>query len=104
MRTGGGAGAVHGLAKEDVDAGLVAGAGALEPSEDVGVEADRDGAFDGAIEFADDGLAPVRDFGDVGSVDVLVAETDESFELGIRSFGASVHRFPFHGAWLFALK
>ena len=38
---GGGAGAVHGLAEEGVDAGLVAGARALEPVEDVGVEADR---------------------------------------------------------------
>lgn len=55
---------MHGLAKEGVDAGLVAWAGALEPGEDVGVEAEGDGAFDGAVEFADDGFAAVRDFGD----------------------------------------
>jgi hypothetical protein len=77
---------VHGLAEEGVDAGLVAGAGALEPGQDVGVEADSDGAFDGAVEFADDGPATVRDFGDVGCIDVLVAETDKSFELRIRDF------------------
>ncbi|HLZ52603.1 MAG TPA: hypothetical protein VKP61_17770 [Candidatus Acidoferrum sp.] len=41
-----------------------AGAGALEPGEDVGVEADGNGAFDGAVEFPDDSLAPVRYFGD----------------------------------------
>lgn len=52
------------MAKEGVDAGLVAWAGALEPGEDVGVEAEGDGAFDGAVEFADDGFAAVRDFGD----------------------------------------
>jgi hypothetical protein len=100
----GGAAAVHGLAEEGVDAGLVAGAGALEPGEDVGVEADGDGAFDGAIEFADDGLATVRDFGDVGGIDVLIAETDEGFELWIRGFGASARRFPVRGAWPFALR
>ncbi len=33
---------MHGLAEEGVDAGLVAGARALEPGEDVGIEADGD--------------------------------------------------------------
>lgn len=93
---------MHGLTEEGVDAGLVAGAGALEPGENVGIEADGDGAFDGTVELADDGLAAVRYFGDVGGVDVLVAETDKSFQLGIKSFGAPVRRFLFHGAWLFA--
>ena len=70
---------MHGLAEEGVDAGLVAGAGALDPGEDVGVEADGDGAFDGPVEFADDGLAPIRYFGDVGGIDVLVTEAEKSF-------------------------
>ncbi len=99
-----GAGTVHSLAEEGVDAGLVAGAGALEPGEDVGIEADGDGAFDGAVEFADDGLAPIGDFGDVGSVDVLIAEAKKSLELWIKGFGAPVRRLLFHGGWLFALK
>ena len=92
------------MAEEGVDACLVAGAGALEPGEDVSVEADGDGAFDGAVEFADDGFTTVRDFGDVGGVNVLVTETEKSFELRIRGFGAPVHRFLFRDAWLFALR
>ena len=95
---------MHGLAEEGVDAGLVTGARALEPGEDVGVEANGDGTLDGAVEFADDSLATVRYFGDVGSVDVLVTETDEGYELWIRGGGAPVRRFPVRGAWLFALK
>ena len=92
------------MAEEGVDAGLVAGAGTFEPGEDVGVEADGDGAFDGAVEFADDGFATIRDFGDVGSFNVFVAKTDEGFELLVRGFGAPVRRFPVRGGWLFALK
>lgn len=92
------------MAEEGVDAGLVAGARALEPGENVGIEADGDGAFDGAVEFADDGFAPVRDFGDVGGVNLLVAETHKSFELWIRSFGVPVRKLLFRGGWLFALK
>jgi len=40
---GGGAGAVHGLAEEGIDAGLVAGTRAVEPGEDVGAETEGEG-------------------------------------------------------------
>jgi len=60
---------VHGLAEEGVDAGLVAGAGAFEPGEEVGVDADGDGAFDGAVELAYYGVGPVGEFGGIGEVD-----------------------------------
>ncbi len=76
------------MAEEGVDAGLVAGAGAFEPGEDVGVEADGDGGFDGAVELADDGFGPIGDFGDVGGVDGFVGETEEGFEIGGGGFEA----------------
>ena len=70
-------GGAHGLAEEGVDAGLVAGAGTFEPSEDVGVDADGNGAFDGAVELADYGVGPAGEFGGVGEVDLVVGETGE---------------------------
>ena len=91
---------MHGFAEEGVDAGLVAGAGALEPGQDVGVEAEGDGAFDGTVELSDDSLAPVRYFGYIGRINVLVAETEKGFELRVNAFGARIHRFLFPGAWL----
>ena len=54
---------MHGAAEEGVDAGLVAGAGAFEPGEDVGVDADGDGAFDGAVELGDYRAGPVGELG-----------------------------------------
>ena len=95
---------MHGLAEEGVDAGLVAGAGALEPGQDVGVEAEGDGALDGSVKFSDDSLAPVRYFGDIGRINVLVAKTEKSFEPRIKAFGARIHRFLFPGAWLSGLR
>jgi len=68
---------LHGLAEEGIDAGLVAGAGALEPGEDVGVDANGDGAFDGAVELADFGVGPVGKFGGIGKVDLVVGKIDE---------------------------
>ena len=68
---------LHGLAEEGVDPGLVAGARALEPGEDVAVNANGDGALDWAIELANDGAGPVGEFGRVGEIDFVVREASE---------------------------
>lgn len=68
------------MAEKGVDAGLVARTGAFEPGKDVGVDADGDGALDGAVELADGGAAPVGEFRGVGEVDFVVRETGEGGE------------------------
>lgn len=67
----------HGGAEEAVDTRLVAFAAGPEPVEDVGIEAHGDGFLDRAVELADKRARPVARFGDVGKIDLGVAQSGE---------------------------
>lgn len=75
----------HAFAEEAVDFGLVAAALGFEPGENVRVEADGYGLFDGAIPLAAHGVLPCagREFGNVGGVDLLFRQCGELLEFAL---------------------
>src|SRR5437867_1725575 len=59
----------HRFAQELVDPSLVPFPVSLEPRQNIGIQPNGQRLLDRPVELADDGLAPVRHFGNIGEID-----------------------------------
>ena len=55
-----------------VDRGLIVGVMSLEPFNHIGIKPDRELIFERAIKLTNHRRIPIRDFGDIRCVDILV--------------------------------
>ena len=75
------------LAQGAIHAGLVALALALKPVENVGVDAQRERALDGAVERAAHRMAPISDGRHICGVDLALRHRGQNIQLGLQLWG-----------------
>ena len=94
----------HGGTEQCIHAGLIATTLRFEPGQNVGINPDSHGLFDGTVEFPNKRTLPICDFRNVGGIDIHVlhfGQIDELFTVLFSGFG---HKSLSHAAWLCGLK
>src|SRR5713226_7180055 len=87
----------HGAAEEPIGFGLITAAIGFEPGDDVGIETHGDGFFDGPVELADFGSAPIENGGSIREINVLVSFCGDGSDVALLLLCELPHRLSFRG-------